>query len=177
MASSRQCYLGIVPHQLNPIHLAYEWFGVVWLEEEHQFPVIIGYWFANERTEILENAKLSGCSHWIEVCDHYILMNMYQSIRKKQSDEDWNHRSRLSIRTMFKSPWKEASPGLYIIKSRDTYPLHASAVLKKKFFVWLEHAAVCETEEQLRAFMGRVHAEHQDMARKRGFLKKVDKST
>ncbi|NRF90566.1 hypothetical protein HQN89_05880 [Paenibacillus frigoriresistens] len=33
---------------------------------------------------------------------------------------------------------------------------------KKKFFIWLEHSAVCETEEELQAFIKQVNEEHQD---------------
>ncbi|GGA12042.1 hypothetical protein GCM10008018_66430 [Paenibacillus marchantiophytorum] len=157
MASSRQYYLGLAPDLLNPHHLAYEWFGVLWLEEDHHFPVIVGYWFSKDRSEILHNAILSGFTTWKEKSDHFIIMNMYQTIRRKQSEQDWIQRSRLSIRTLFTSPWKETPPGLYIIKSRDVYPLHASAVCKKKFFVWLEHAAVCETEKDLQVFTKKVH--------------------
>ena len=161
MASSPHYYLGLVPNLLNPIHLDYEWFGVLWLEEDHHFPVIVGYWFSKERSEIKQNAILSGFSKWTEISDQQIIMRMYQSIRNKQKKQDWENRTRLPIRTIFKPPWNEVSSGLYIIKSRDTYPLHASAILKKKFFVWLEHTAVCETEEEFHEFMKRVNEEHQ----------------
>ncbi|KRF35901.1 hypothetical protein [Paenibacillus sp. Soil787] len=161
MASSPFYYLGVVPNLLNPIHLVYEWFGVLWLEEDHHFPVIVGYWFSKERSDITQNAILSGFSKWTEISDQQIIMRLYQSIRNKQKKQDWENRTRLSIRTIFKSPWNEVSSGLYIIKSRDIYPLHASAILKKKFFVWLEHTAVCETEEELHEFMNQVKEEHQ----------------
>ncbi|WP_310225909.1 hypothetical protein [Paenibacillus qinlingensis] len=146
---------------MNPIDLHYEWFGVLWLEEENHFPIIVGYWFSKERSEITQDAILSGFSTWTEIGDHSMIMRMYQSIRNKQKKQDWEKRTRLSLRTIFNSPWNEVSPGLYLIKSRDTYPLHVSAILKKKFWVWLEHTAVCETKEELQAFMQRVHEEHQ----------------
>ncbi|CAN7292183.1 MULTISPECIES: hypothetical protein [unclassified Paenibacillus] len=161
MTSTSRYYLGTLPHLLNPIDLDYEWFGVLWLEEEHHFPIIVGYWFSKEKSEIIHDAIQSGFSTWTEISDHQTIMRMYESIRNKQKKQDWERRTRLSIRTIFKSPWSEVSSGLYIIKSRETYPLHVSAILKKKFFVWLEHAAVCETEAELRGFMQRVSEEHQ----------------
>lgn len=161
MSSYPRYCLGIIPQLLNPIDLDYEWFGVLWLEADNRFPIIIGYWFAKEESEIIQNVIQTGISKWNHISDHQIIMRMYQSIRNKQQKQDWENRTRLSIRTVFKSPWNEVSPGLYIIKSRETYPLHASAILKKKFFVWLEHAAVCETERELHAFMKRVSDEHQ----------------
>lgn len=96
----------------------------------------------------------------------------YVSIHKKQAKkQDWENRTRLSIRTIFKSPWNEVSSGLYILKSRDKYPLHVSAVHKKKFFIWLEHSAVCETEKELDAFMKQVDDEHQvELAHKKTAL-------
>lgn len=160
MTSSPHYYLGIAPNLLNPIHLDYEWFGVLWLEEDHHSPIIIGYWFSKERSEITQNAILSGFSKWTKISDQQIIMRMYQSIRNKQKKQDWENRTRLSIRTIFKSPWNGVSSGLYIIKSRDTYPLHVSALFKKKIFVWLEHTAVCETEEELHEFIKRVNEEH-----------------
>lgn len=161
MTSSPRYYLGILPHLLNPVDLDYEWFGVLWLEAENRFPIIVGYWFTKEESEITHNAIQTGFSKWTPTSDYPIVMRMYESIRNKQKKQDWETRTRLSIRTIFNSPWKEVSSGLYIIKSRDTYPLHASAILKKKFFVWLEHAAVCETEGELHVFMNRVSEEHQ----------------
>ncbi|MBP1965968.1 hypothetical protein [Paenibacillus aceris] len=160
MASIPLYYLGLVPHVLNPISLEYEWFGVLWLEENNRFPIIVGYWFMKEKSEITQNAIQSGFSKWTEVSEHYIVMNMYRSIRNKQQEQDWKQRTRLSIRMIFKTPWRDVPAGLYVIKSRETFPLHASAICKKKFFVWLEHAAVCETEQELQAFIRRVQKEH-----------------
>lgn len=159
MTPSSHCYLGIAPHLLNPILLDYQWFGVLWFEENNQ-PIIIGYWFSKVKSEISQQAIQAGFSKWTEISDLPIILSMYQSIRDKQKKQDWETRTRLSIRTIFKSPWNEVSSGLYIIKSRGTYPLHVSAILKKKFFVWLEHAAVCETKEDLHEFMKRVNEEH-----------------
>ncbi|NQX60347.1 hypothetical protein [Paenibacillus qinlingensis] len=161
MTSLPRYYLGILPHMLNPIDLDYDWFGVLWLEENNRFPIIVGYWFSKEESEITHNVIQTGLSKWTQISDNQIIMRMYQSIRNLQKKQDWETRTRLSIRTIFKSPWNDVSSGLYIIKSRETYPLHVSAILKKKFFVWLEHVAVCETEEELHVFMKRVSEEHQ----------------
>lgn len=160
MTSSPHYYFGIAPHLLNPILLDYQWFGVIWLEENNQ-PIILGYWFSNVKSEITQQAIEAGFSKWTEISDLPNTLTMYQSIRNKQKKQDWENRTRLSIQTIFKSPWKEASSGLYILKSRDKYPLHVSAVHKKKLFIWLEHSAVCETEEELHAFIKQVNEEHQ----------------
>ncbi len=161
MSTSTHYYLGVAPQLLNPLLLDYQWFGVLWLEENNQ-PIIIGYWFSKVKSGITQQAIHAGFSKWTEISDQPTIVTMYQSIRNKQQKQDWENRTRLSIRTIFKSPWKEASSGLYILKSRDKYPLHASAVHKKKFFIWLEHSALCETEEELQAFIKQVNEEHQD---------------
>ncbi|MZQ85491.1 hypothetical protein GQF01_25565 [Paenibacillus sp. 5J-6] len=161
MSVSPRYYLGLVPHLFNPIHLDYEWFGVLWREEDNRYPTIVGYWFSKEKSEITQSVTRSGFSKWIEKSDHHIITNMYTSIRNKKKKQDWEHRTRLPILTIFKSPWSEVPSGMYILKSRDTFPLHASAVCKKRFFVWLEHSAVCENEGELQSFMKRVQEDHQ----------------
>lgn len=164
MTSSSQCYLGIAPHLLNPILLDYEWFGVLWVEENNR-PIIIGYWFCKEKSGITHQTIQAGFLKWIEISDLPIILTMYQSIRNKQKKQDWENRTRLSIRTIFKSPWNEVSSGLYILKSRDKYPLHVSAVHKKKFFIRSQHSAVCD------AFMKQVDDEHQvELAHKKAAL-------
>ncbi|MDU0202624.1 MULTISPECIES: hypothetical protein [Paenibacillus] len=160
MASAPRYYLGLIPEMLNPIPLTYEWFGVLWLEEANRFPVIVGYWFSKEKSDIIQKAQRAGYANLTEISEHYVIMNMYRSIRNKQKEQDWEKRSRLSIRMNFTAPWKNVPSGLYVVKSRNTFPLHASAISKKRFFLWLEHAAVCETEQELQAFIRRVQREH-----------------
>lgn len=160
MKTTPHYYLGVAPNVLNPIQLDNEWFGVLWKQENNRFPVIVGYWFAKDKFELTQNAIMSGYAEWSEAWDHDVIMNMYRSIRKRQQEQDWERRSRLSIGTIFKSPWRQIPPGFYVVKSRNAFPLHASAVCKKTFFVWLEHTAVCESELDLQAFVRRVQQEH-----------------
>ena len=55
-------------------------------------------------------------------------------------------------------------PGRFFKMDRNIRPSHHSIYVsshKKKFFIWLEHSAVCETEEELDAFIKQVNEEHQ----------------
>lgn len=176
MASAPRYYLGLIPEALNPIALTYEWFGVLWLEEANRFPVIVGYWFCEEKAEIIQKAQQAGYAQWTEISEHYVIMNMYRSIRNKQKEQDWEKRSRLSIRMSFTAPWKNVPSGLYVVKSRESFPLHASAICKRRFFLWLEHAAVCETEQELQAFIRRVQREHHlGQTKRQGTITKIIK--
>ncbi|OMG01892.1 hypothetical protein BK146_03180 [Paenibacillus sp. FSL R7-0333] len=47
-----------------------------------------------------------------------------------------------------------------MLRSRKTFPLHLSIVQKTKYSVWLEHAAVCENETELTAYVATAEQTH-----------------
>jgi hypothetical protein len=153
-------YLGCMSRLLEPITLEYKWFGALWTIEDAQ-QIVVGYWFGHRRNDITQKVNELGVTTWNEVIDIENINGIYNSIREKQKEMDWTHRARLPLYTNFKLPWKHVLPGWYLIRSRNQYPLHVSAVQRKRYFIWLEHAAICENEKDLMDFLQKVNQEHQ----------------
>lgn len=115
--------------------------------------------------DVLEPASLAytsfGAFWYVENNQRYgILIDIYRSIRNKQQEQDWETRQRLPVMTAFKKPWKNTPEGWYVLRSRETFPLHLSIVQKTKYSVWLEHSAVCENEAELTACITRAAQTH-----------------
>jgi len=153
----RQYYWGTEEGLLEPISLNYVCFGALWFEEDHQ-RIIVGYAFGQAQIEALHHfASPSTC----EYCkDRKVIYEIYHHIRDRQQLQDWAAHRRFSWRTAFKKPWKDVATGWYVIRSRNTYPLHLSVIRKQKFQLWLEHTAVCENEAELLSCIEKVNATH-----------------
>lgn len=157
MTENRTYYFGIHPDMLEPASLEYSSFGAFWYVENNQ-RYIVGYGFGAAQLAVL--AQFRAFSAHLTCSDKQILYDIYRSIRNKQQEQDWGTRKRLPVMTAFKNPWKNTPEGWYVLRSRETFPLHLSIVQKTKYFVWLEHSAVCENEAELTACITRAEQTH-----------------
>ncbi len=157
MQHSLPYYFGIHPHVLEPASLEFSSFGAIWYVENKR-RYIVGYGFGRDQIEILSQFNTSTA--YSTCSDNQVMYDIYRSIRDKQQAQDWSTRKRLPLLTVLKEPWKNMDPGWYILRSRSQFPLHLSVVHKKKYEIWLEHAAVCENETELKDYIARVKQTH-----------------
>ncbi|MFP4976795.1 hypothetical protein ACE6ED_15430 [Paenibacillus sp. CN-4] len=151
-------YFGTCRGLLDPVSLEFRCFGAVWYEE-HGHRYVVGYGFGEHRVEILRQFNLSLSLR--ECADDRTVREIYQEIRTIQQEQDWSGRTRLPLLAAFKQPWREMRPGWYVLRSRQCFPCHVSFVHKTKTSVWLEHAAVCENDQELQACIQRASDAHQ----------------
>ncbi|AIQ49486.1 hypothetical protein R70723_29080 [Paenibacillus sp. FSL R7-0273] len=157
MNNNRIYYFGIHPNVLEPVSLEYSSFGAFWYVDNNQRH-IVGYGFGAAQLSVL--AQFRAFSLHLTCSDKEVLYQIYRSIRDKQQEQDWECSRRLSILAAFKKPWSNVPPGWYILRSRRAFPLHLSIVRKTKVSVWLEHAAVCENEDELAACITKAEQIH-----------------
>lgn len=155
--TAKTYYLGVHPRRLDPVSLEFSSFGVLWYEEGKQ-RYVVGYGFGTDQIETLYHFCRS--SAYFTCSNEQILDDIYTSIRNKQQEQDWRTRRRLAFWTAFREPWKSMHSGWYVFRSRNSFPLHLSVVRKTKFSIWLEHAAVCESEAQLTGYLDRAKQTH-----------------
>jgi hypothetical protein len=152
-------YFGCGCKYLDPYELQYKWFGAVWCYKEDT-KMVMRYWFAEKKCDLFYLLKNAGWEQWTLETDPAEVNSVYRSLRSTQQKQDWECHSRLALRTAFCEPWKDMKHGWYILRSNDGYPVHISALHKKKIFVWLEHVSVCESEEELQQFIDQVNLKH-----------------
>ncbi|MDQ0088094.1 hypothetical protein J2T12_001500 [Paenibacillus anaericanus] len=157
MNGKKVYYLGIHQNMLEPVSLSYLCFGALWYEDNNQ-RYIVGYGFGENKIEVLR--QFSNHSSCEKCMDPNIVREVYRSIRDKQQKQDWSTRLRFPLSNVFRAPWKDVASGWYIVRSRKIYPLHLSAIHKKRYRIWLEHTAVCESESELFAFIEKVKFTH-----------------
>lgn len=155
MRSSEPLYYGTGQKYLDIFSLHYRWFGAEWTIEEENL-VILNYAFADD--ERTARAKIGGGESIQR--DNTRLREIYTSIRNRQSDADWNKRSRIHTLGVRESPWKKLKPGWYIVRSRKQFPFYISSVHVRLFSTWLVHTAVCENQKEVAAFIQRVNQTH-----------------
>ncbi|RCX23758.1 hypothetical protein DFP94_1011360 [Fontibacillus phaseoli] len=150
-------YFGTHPHVLEPASLEYSSFGALWYEQDKR-RYIVGYGYGTSQVDML--SQFCESSAYLTCTDQRVIYDIYKSIRDKQQAQDWSTRKRLSLLSAFKDPWKDMDEGWYILRSRNRFPLHLSVVRRKKYGVWLEHAAVCEDEAELMDYIARAKQIH-----------------
>lgn len=158
MIDSKIYYFGIHPNLLEPISLDITTFGALWYEQDKQ-RYIIGYGFGPVQIDKL--SQFCRSSAYFKCTDKQVMYDIYRSIRHKQQEQDWCTRKRLAWLSAFKEPWKSMNPGWYVLRSRSNFPFHLSIVHKKKYSIWLEHAAVCEDEAELSNYIMMAKQSHQ----------------
>lgn len=159
MFTSSQLYFGSEPCCLDIFTLRYRWFGAIWkYEGNHQ--TVLGFWFGDNKRDVVEQAHDAGWISFVDSNDPEATRSVYEHIRNRQREHDWGQRSRLALYTAFIKPWKDVPPGWYVIRSDRRFPFYVAAIRKTKFFVWLEHASVCETQRDVDIFLERVNREH-----------------
>lgn len=157
MKDLRTYYLGIHHNVLEPISLNFSTFGALWYEEDKQ-RYIVGYGFGSSQIEALY--QFCKFSAYYTCTDEQVIYDIYRSIRDKQQEQDWQTRKRLAWKAVFSEPWRSMNDGWYVLRSRNRFPLHLSIVHKRKYSIWLEHAAVCENEAELLNYMDRAKQSH-----------------
>lgn len=151
------CFWDVLPDALDPVSLTYRRFAAVWHEEDGQ-RYVTGYAFGDSEVASLIRAGGSPPRH--QCADPQAIREIYRSIRAKQQEQDWSARARLPLLTAFKEPWKNMENGWYALRSRQAFPMHLSIVHKTAYFLWLEHAAVCENEAELAECLARAKTAH-----------------
>ncbi|MFC5451290.1 hypothetical protein [Paenibacillus aestuarii] len=160
-ADLQVAHFSCAPGYLDIYSLRYRWFGAVWTLNEQNQRVVSGYWFGNNREDVVEQALHEGWNSFIEVAGESSIKSIYETFRRRQQEIDWHKRSLLINKSLFSKVWKTAKSGWYIIKSRDHFPFYISSVKKKGHLVYLEHADICENEAEIRSFINKVNEEHQ----------------
>jgi hypothetical protein len=156
--SSSVCF-GCIPGCLDIFSLSYRWFGVVWRwEGELQF--VLGYWFADNRNELVKQVKDKGWTDYVQVRNKAQIQSIYHEIRTEQKRQDWEKRSQLPLLSTLRKPWREMKPGWYIHRSRSEFPLVATCIERKKFAVWIEHVSVCEHSADVDDFIRMINLKH-----------------
>ncbi|MCO7125312.1 hypothetical protein NIE88_05975 [Sporolactobacillus shoreicorticis] len=156
MRDSELLYYGTGQKYLDIFSLHYRWFSAEWTVEEEKL-VILNYAFADDEKTARE--KVGGGGESVRRDDAH-LKEIYASIRNRQSDEDWNKRSKIHTFRVWESPWKKMKPGWYIVRSRKHFPFYISAVHVRLLSTWLVHTAVCENQKEVVAFIHRVNQTH-----------------
>jgi hypothetical protein len=159
MSSSSQIYFGAESHCLDIFILRYRWFGAVW-KCKGNYQIVLGFWFGDNQQEIVKQARDARWTSFIDSKDSEAIRSVYKHVRYVQREHDWDKRSRLALHTAFTRPWKDVSPGWYVIRSHSHFPFYIAAVRKKKIFIWLEHVSVCEAEGDVDCFLERVNQVH-----------------
>lgn len=118
------------------------------------------YWFGDNESELMTHLQNTGWNQYIRESNTTEIKKIYDAIRSAQRDKDWNQRSLLPLLKPFRKPWKQVKSGWYILKSNDGFPMHISAIRKNRFSVWLEHADVCENEDDVNRFIDQVNTRH-----------------
>lgn len=159
MEIDQEVYFGVIPGCLDIFTLSYRCFGCTWVVRG-SVRKITGYWFADSQDEVKAKAGKAGQLTGMRLARCADVKEMYDEIRRQQALQDWGKRSRLSIKLILKDPWRSVKPGWYVLRSREPYPNYVSAIRKGRWFAWIEHVAVCETEQDLHSFISAVNTEH-----------------
>lgn len=154
-----ELYFDTGSNYLEPCSLQYKWFGAVW-RYENSNQIIVGYWFGDYESDILNQISLAGRSKESLRQQSVGLIKAYEAYRSAQSKLDWNKRTLFPVVTAFREPWRNVKNGWYILRSNPRFPAHISAVHKTRVLIWLEHTAVCESEEDLQRFIDKVNTQH-----------------
>ncbi|KPV41956.1 hypothetical protein [Alicyclobacillus ferrooxydans] len=152
-------FFGAIPNCLDLSSLSYKWFGCAWTEQQSR-TVITGYWFGDSQSAVETTAMKAGKLANVIRARESDVQVMHSEILKAQRQQDWDNRSRLPLRVILQKPWRNASVGWYIIRSREEYPNYVSAVHKERFSVWVEHVSVCENDGDLEKFVNQVNDTH-----------------
>jgi hypothetical protein len=151
-------YYGLQMGCLDMHTMKYRVFGAVWkLIDGRKY--ILGYWFADQESDILIAIKDAGFTDPIK-SDLNEINEVYQSIRIEQDKENWSKRSRLRFLSIVKKPWKDLRKGWYVLKSSDNFPCTLTCIQKKRYSIWIEHIKVCETEGDIKKFLDLLNLEH-----------------
>lgn len=157
--SAEHLFLGVQPNYLDLFVLEYRWFGAVWnFESNHR--TVYAFWFGENKDHIIRQAAEAGWKEYSYSQDEETVRTIYAQIRAQQREYDWRVRSRLPLKTIFVEPWRNVQRGWCVIRSRDTYPFYVCAMRRKRFTVWIEHVALCETEPELQQFLHHVQLEN-----------------
>jgi hypothetical protein len=156
MKAGSTVFFACAPQYLDPFSLTYQWFGAVWSYEAN-LKKVEGFWFSTLKEDVIKNVKAKW-ETWREVADPIEIKNVYESIREKQKQLDWNKRSLLSLKSEFS--WRGTKSGWYILRSDQNYPFYISVVKKNRFFAWLVHADICENVTDVNHFIEKVNREH-----------------
>jgi hypothetical protein len=156
MTAGSTVFFGCAPQFLDPFSLTYRWFGAVWSYEAN-LKIVEGFWFSTQKEEVIKQIKTKW-ENWREVADPIEVKSVYESIREKQRQQDWNKRTLLSIKSVF--TWKGTTSGWYILRSNHNYPFYISVVKKNRFLAWLVHADICENVAEVNHFIEKVNREH-----------------
>lgn len=156
MKEGSTVFFACAPQYLDPFSLTYSWFGAVWRYEVN-LKMVEGFWFSTQKEDVIKQVNTKW-ENWREVADPIEIKSVYESIREKQKQLDWNKRSLLSLKSVFL--WRVTTPGWYVIYSNHDYPFYISVVNKSRFFAWLVHADICENVTDLNHFIEKVNQEH-----------------
>ena len=159
MIIAKETYFGVISECLDIFTLSYRWFGCVWFIQGSN-KVITDFWFADTQYELEKKVNLGEQLRYARLADSSVVKELYEDIRKQQARHDWNRRSRLPFKLLVKEPWRSAKTGWYVLRSRGEYPDYVAAICKRKRFAWIEHVALCETEQDLHSFMAKVNNLH-----------------
>ena len=150
-------YFGYQEGYLDLKTLRYRAFGAIWKQLGRK-RFILGYWFADDESEINSSVKKAGWNNLINANNQ--IKEIYKCIRSEQEKENWQKRRRLPFHSMFKKPWKGWKEGWFIIRSNNHFPCILSCIQKKQFSVWVVHVHVCEKEYDIKKFLNLINAEH-----------------
>jgi hypothetical protein len=152
-------YFGTHAELLDPQSLKQVCFGVLWCDDGgHSY--IVGYCFEDDPFAVLRQCRKNYPVSWLECRDPEVIYEKYKCIRERQRAQDWNAHRRLPLFSVLRLPWKDVAPGWYVLKSRRNFPYHLSIIHRKFHSVWLEHAAVCENEDELQALVSKAADTH-----------------
>lgn len=160
-------YFGSQNGYLDMHTMRYRVFGAVWkLIDGRKY--ILGYWFADQKSEILCAIKDVGFTTPIKSQKNEI-NEIYQSIRMEQDKENWSKRSRLPFLSIMKKPWKDLRNGWYVLKSSAKFPCILTCIQKKRYSIWIEHLHVCENQNDAIKFVNLINTEHNIYLKSEGF--------
>ena len=156
MKTGSTVYFGCAPQYLDPFSLTHRWFTAVWRYEAN-LKMVEGFWFSAQKEDVIKQIKAKW-GNGREVTDSIEIKSIYEVIRKKQKQQDWNKRTLLSLKSVFSG--RGTKPGWYIVHSDPNYPFYISLVKKNRFFARIIHADICENAADERIFIEKINREH-----------------
>ncbi len=151
-------YFSAGPRFLDWATLEYRWFAVVWRHDGTKLQ-LLKYRFENSRETLRLWMHTEGCENAIE--DSSQTAKLYRTLRKQQQDRDWDYRKTMPLLTVFQKPWRDVELGWYAIRSKPTYPFVITAAERKKLKVTAHHLYICEGDDDVSFFIGRVNEERE----------------
>lgn len=156
--STIQTYFDVTSGFLDMHTMRYRMFGAVWKSIDDR-KYVLGYWFADQESEILCAIKSAGFIYIMKSKNDGI-SEIYQSIRMEQDKDNWSKRRRLHIFSFMNKPWKDLKEGWYVIKSSSHFPCILTCIQKKQYSVWIEHIQVCENKNDAIKCINLINTEH-----------------